>query len=149
MFAHCCWLLVVKNTSWSILKKPLKIPWHYNIVLWGKAAYLSSVKRPWTETQSTLGSRYSMENSSAGTAYTLYYRGIHSQNGNRKYKYLIWTWTHFYTVGTLPFTREYAHCNIRKDDKAEEAALREDLAAMQWDNKRVLSHQQHWGCGGL
>lgn len=43
---------------------------------WGslKVKYLSSVKRPWVETQSTLGSTYSMENSSAGTAYTLYYR---------------------------------------------------------------------------
>lgn len=35
--------------------------------------YQSSVKRPCSDTQSTLGSTYSMENSSAGTAYALYW----------------------------------------------------------------------------
>lgn len=106
-YYHVCSLLLIASCQkhqLSILKKSLTVPWHYNIVLWGKTAYLSSVKRPWTETQSTLGSRYSMENSSAGTAYTLYWEEytVNTVTGNTSILHFNINFINS-LIGTVPF----------------------------------------------
>lgn len=77
---------------------------------WGsfKVKHLSSVKRPWVETQSTLGSTYSMENSSAGTEYTLYYR---EKQMHYKLHAAVWKplWKHF------PHQQEWRSGSLQED----------------------------------